>query len=101
MPEESLPALSEKLRDHQRRQREARYAAGAATAWSEWWERAAADEFLAPKAVERERIYPKARHSQEWTPPALWHVDALRVAGFREAGVLWRGGTDAAVVGLR
>ena len=28
-------------------------------------------------------------------------VDALRVAGFAEAGVLWRGGTDAAVAGLR
>ena len=53
------------------------------------------------ETVERERIYPRTRHSQEWTPPALWHVDALRVAGFAEAGVLWRGGTDAAVVGLR
>lgn len=101
MPEESLPTLSERLLDHQRAQREARYAAGAATAWGEWWKRAAADEFLAPKAVERERIYPNTRHSHEWTPPALWHVDALRVAGFSEAGVLWRGGTDAAVIGLR
>ncbi|MBM2621585.1 class I SAM-dependent methyltransferase [Actinoplanes sp. LDG1-06] len=101
MPEESLPTLSERLRDHGRAEREARYAAGAATSWGDWWARAAADEFLAPKAVERERIYPQTRHSQEWTPPALWHVDALRVAGFSEAGVLWRGGTDAAVVGLR
>ena len=84
-----------------RRLREARYASGAATSWGEWWQRAAADEFLGPKAVERERIYPLVTHHQEWTPPALWHVDALRVAGFAEAGVLWRGGTDAAVVGLR
>ncbi|WP_250007103.1 class I SAM-dependent methyltransferase [Actinoplanes sp. M2I2] len=101
MPEDSLPALSERLRDHARAEREARYAAGAATGWAEWWERAAADEFLAPKAVEREQIYPRNRHSQEWNPPALWHVDALRVAGFTEAGVLWRGGTDAAVIGVR
>ncbi|GAA0510758.1 methyltransferase [Paractinoplanes deccanensis] len=101
MPEESLPTLSERLRDHAREQREARYATGAATSWGDWWAAAAADEFLAPKAVERDRIYPATRHSQEWTPPALWHVDALRVAGFTEAGVLWRGGTDAAVIGLR
>ena len=101
MPEDSLPTLSERLRTHGREQREARYATGAATSWSDWWARAAEDEFLAPKAVERQRIYPATHHSHEWTPPALWHVDALRVAGFAEAGVLWRGGTDAAVVGLR
>lgn len=101
MPEESLPTLSAKLRDHARAEREARYASGAATSWPDWWAKAAADEFLGPRVVERERIYPPGHHSQEWTPPALWHVDALRVAGFREAGVLWRGGTDAAVAGLR
>ncbi|MEV4348682.1 class I SAM-dependent methyltransferase [Actinoplanes sp. NPDC049596] len=101
MPEESLPTLSEQLRAHGRALREARYATGAATSWGDWWAAAAADEFLAPKAVERDRIYPSTRHSHEWTPPALWHVDALRVAGFTEAGILWRGGTDAAVVGLR
>jgi SAM-dependent methyltransferase len=101
MPEESLPTLSERLREHERTEREARYATGAAISWSDWWQRAAADPFLAPKAVERERVYPADHHSQEWTPPAIWHVDALRVAGFAEAGVLWRGGTDAAVAGLR
>ena len=101
MPEESLPILSERLQSHATRQRQAHYAAGAATSWGDWWARAAADDFLAARAVERERIYPPGRHSQEWTPPALWHVDALRVAGFTEAGVLWRGGTDAAVAGLR
>ena len=101
MPEESLPELSERLRAHARSQREARYASGAATSWPDWWKIVAADTFLGPRAAERERIYPTDRHSQEWTPPALWHVDALRVAGFAEAGVLWRSGTDAAVIGVR
>ena len=101
LPEESLPTLSGRLRDHGRRQREARYATGAATSWQDWWARAAADEFLAPRVAERERVYPSAGHSHEWTPPVRWHVDALRAAGFTEAGVLWRGGTDAAVVGVR
>lgn len=101
MPEESLPRLSEQLRDHARARREARYATGAATSWSDWWKIVAADEVLAPAAAERARIYPAQRHSHEWTPPATWHVDALRAAGFAEAGILWRGGTDAAVAALR
>ncbi|MFF5294478.1 class I SAM-dependent methyltransferase [Paractinoplanes globisporus] len=101
MPEESLPTLSERLRDRARELRDARYATGASTSWGDWWQRAAADPFLGPKVVERERIYPSAEHNQEWTPPAVWHVDALRAAGFAEAGVVWRGGTDAAVAGLR
>jgi trans-aconitate methyltransferase len=101
MPEESLPTLSKRLREHARDVRDARYATGSATSWPEWWARAAADEFLGPKAVERERIYPGTAHHQEWTPPAAWHIDALRMAGFAEAGILWRGGTDAAVIGMR
>ncbi|WP_328460480.1 class I SAM-dependent methyltransferase [Actinoplanes sp. NBC_00393] len=101
MPEESLPILSGKLRDHARVKREARYATGASTSWPEWWARVAADEQLAAKAVERARIYPAKDHDQEWLPPAAWHVDALRSAGYSEAGVIWRGGTDAAVAALR
>lgn len=101
MEEEGLTELSAKLTEHRTAEREARYAAGAATSWPQWWARAAADEQLAPKAAERELIYPANRHHQEWLPPAAWHVEALRTAGFREAGILWRGGTDAAVAGVR
>ncbi|WP_433366423.1 class I SAM-dependent methyltransferase [Actinoplanes sp. CA-142083] len=101
MPEESLPTLSDRLRAQARERREITYASGAATSWGDWWDRAAADTFLGPKVVERQSIYPDAAHAQEWTPPATWHIDALRTAGFTEAGVLWRGGTDAVVVGVR
>ncbi|PRX18691.1 methyltransferase family protein [Actinoplanes italicus] len=100
MEEEGLPELSRKLLDHGRVRREAAYTSGAATSWPHWWALAAADGQLAPKAAERERIYPSERHGQEWLPPASWHVEALRAAGFREAGIIWRGGTDAAVAGL-
>ncbi|MFD0521240.1 class I SAM-dependent methyltransferase [Paractinoplanes durhamensis] len=101
MPEESLPGLSERLRTHGRKVREARYAAGAVTSWPDWWQRVAADETLAPRMAERDLIYPHSTHHHEWTPPAVWHIDALRAGGFTEAGVLWRGGTDAAVIGVR
>nr|GID86400.1 methyltransferase [Actinoplanes derwentensis] len=101
MEDEDLPELSEKLRDHRAAERDARYAAGAATSWPQWWDRAAADEQLAPKAAQRALVYPANRHHQEWNPPVTWHVEMLRQAGFREAGVLWRGGPDAAVAGIR
>lgn len=56
MPDETIPAISELLRKHGDRRREARYAAGAATSWPDWWAKAAADEFLGPRVVERDRI---------------------------------------------
>jgi hypothetical protein len=33
--------------------------------------------------------------------PAAWHLDARRSAGYRETGLLRRGGPDAAVIGVR
>jgi hypothetical protein len=30
--------------------------------------------------------------TEEFSPPADWHVTALRDAGFAEAGVVWRSG---------
>ncbi|MEE3921524.1 hypothetical protein V2I01_34520 [Micromonospora sp. BRA006-A] len=62
-------------------------------------ERAADDPVLGPLVEKRRQIYPTG-HSQG-NPPAAWHLDALRAAGFTEAGVLWRGGADAAVAALR
>jgi trans-aconitate methyltransferase len=100
MPDEALPGLTKRLLDRAEERRDARYHAGAAYSWSDWWALPAADEFLGPLVAERRRIYPSTGHN-EWTPPAAWHIQALTGAGFSEAGVLWRGGTDAAVVGVR
>jgi len=101
MLDEALPTLTKRLMTRATAVRSARYAAGAAVSWPDWWAKAADDEFLAPLAEQRGRIYPSARHSSEWTPPAAWHIDALRMAGFTEAGTLWRGGPDAAVIAIR
>ena len=99
MPDDTMPLLTKRLMARADTHRHARYRAGAALPWREWWERAAADEDLAPLVRERETIY-QADHNQEWTPPAKWHVDALTAAGYAEAGILWRSGADAAVFGL-
>jgi trans-aconitate methyltransferase len=101
MPDDALPAFTKRLMTRATALRSARYAAGAATSWPDWWAKAAGDEFLAPLVEQRNRIYPSASHSAEWMPPAAWHVDALRMAGFTESGVLWRGGPDAAVIAVR
>jgi SAM-dependent methyltransferase len=97
MPDEGLPGLTKRLLSTADARRGSRYATGAALSWPDWWARVAADPRLAPRYAEREKIYPAAHGSAEWTPPAGWHLDALRAAGFAETGLLWRGGADATV----
>ncbi len=101
MPDDDLPGFTKRLAARADARRSARWTAGAALSWSDWWAHVGAHDFFRPLMAERERIYPAATHSAEWLPPASWHMAALRRAGFSEAGVLWRGGTDAAVVGIR
>ncbi|MEH1165048.1 class I SAM-dependent methyltransferase [Micromonospora sp. CPCC 205539] len=100
MPDDTLPELTKRLAARAHSQRAARYAAGAALSWSQWWERAGADPVLGPLVVQRQAIYPTG-HSPEWTPPVSWHLTALGTAGFTEVGTLWRGGVDAAVTAVR
>ncbi|MEU5940835.1 class I SAM-dependent methyltransferase [Micromonospora sp. NPDC047548] len=99
MPSDALPTLTTRLTERARQRRAARHAAGAAQSWAGWWEQAAADPTLGPLVEKRRQIYPTG-HSPEWTPPASWHLDALRAAGFSEVGVLWRNGGDAAVAAV-
>ncbi|RKN40575.1 class I SAM-dependent methyltransferase [Micromonospora endolithica] len=100
MPDDTLPGLGKRLLDRARDRRAARYAAGAALTWAQWWDQAATDPDLAPLVARRREIYPTG-HSPEWNPPVSWHLSALTAAGFTEVGTVWRGGTDAAVVGVR
>jgi len=100
MPDEGLPELTKQLLGRADARREARYAAGAALSWRDWWTHVAADPRLAPLHAEREKIYPAEHGSAEWTPPAGWHLAALRTAGFAETGLLWRGGADATVAAV-
>ncbi|MEV4755266.1 class I SAM-dependent methyltransferase [Micromonospora sp. NPDC049559] len=100
MPDDALPTLTKRLTARAEARRSGRYAAGAVLSWQDWWAHVAADPALAPLVERRRQIYPTG-HSAEWTPPVSWHLEALRAAGFAEAGTLWRGGPDAAVVGLR
>jgi trans-aconitate methyltransferase len=96
MPDDTVPELNRRMEEWARARRDARYATGVRLSWAAWWELVASDPVLAPLAEKRAQIYPGG-HSAEWNPPSAWHVMALREAGFSEAGVVWRGGMDAAV----
>ncbi|GAA4449385.1 class I SAM-dependent methyltransferase [Phytohabitans houttuyneae] len=99
MPDDGLPGLSKRLGERADAQRHARYAAGAALSWADWWDRVAADAELGPLVIERKRLFTE-HHSSEWTPPVSWHVEALRAAGYAEVGLVWRGARDAAVAAV-
>ncbi|MBX7267464.1 class I SAM-dependent methyltransferase [Micromonospora sp. Llam7] len=99
MPDDDLPELTKRLLARAAQHRTARHAAGATLSWAQWWDQAAQDPTLRPLVEQRHAIYPSG-HSPEWTPPASWHLTALKDAGFTEVGTLWRGAADAAVVAV-
>jgi trans-aconitate methyltransferase len=100
MPDNALPGLTKQLVDRAETIQQARHATGAAPSWRHWWQTAAADPALGPLIRQRDQVF-GAEVSHEWTPPASWHLDVLREAGYRETGLLWRSGPDAAVVAVR
>ena len=70
-------------------------------AWDAWWNDAARDPALRDAAVERRSIFAASYPTEEFSPPADWHVEALTAGGFTEAGVAWRSGNGAIVVAVR
>lgn len=100
LADDGLPGLSHALGELGRRRREQTYADGVTTDWDGWWERVAADPALAG-LVERRREIFGGKHATGFMPPMSWHLAALRDAGFAEVGLVWRGGTDAAVAAVR
>jgi SAM-dependent methyltransferase len=99
MPDPGLPMLNERLADVERRYREAVYATGSADSWESWWARIAEDPGLAPLLAERTKVF-GGLHAAEFNPPSTWHSEALTNAGFREVGLVWRGGRDAAIAAV-
>lgn len=100
IPDDGLPELGARLGDVARGRRESRHTAGAALSWEAWWEHVAKDPVLGPLLADRRKVFAE-HHGTEWNPPLSWHLDTLRAGGYREAGLVWRGGRDAAVAGVR
>jgi len=99
MADDGLPTVSAALQAHDRERRAAATGAGVPD-WDAWWDIARADPALQPLVAERDRRF-GANHAPTFDPPASWHLDALRDAGFTEVGLAWRSGTDAAATAIR
>lgn len=99
MPDDGLPGLAGRMAQRERAHRQARWAAGAVLSWQGWWEHVAKDPVLGPLVPERDRIFAN-RHATEFYEPVSWHLSALHAAGYAEAGLVWRGASDAAVAGV-
>jgi SAM-dependent methyltransferase len=70
-------------------------------AWDAWWAHAAQDPALATALDERRTVFATSYPTEEFSPPADWHIASLLAAGFTEATVTWRSGHAAVVTALR
>jgi SAM-dependent methyltransferase len=102
MADPDLPTLAPLLDAYASERSRRRQALDGAEDWAQWWVRLRAVPELADAVAERDRRFAERdSHHTELDEPSSWHIDALRTAGFREAGLLWRSSQDAAVIGLR
>jgi SAM-dependent methyltransferase len=102
MPDPDLPRLGAVFSTYQSEQEKRRHAVNGAEDWNEWWVALRAMPEFADAVAERDRRFAaRDSHHTELDEPSSWHLEALRNAGFSEAGLLWRSSNDAAVIGLR
>lgn len=84
-----------------RREDTRRFPNGHAETWSGWWDAIAADPRLAGAVAERGAWRDHADH-HGWASRLLaTHIDALRAAGFAEAGTLWQRGQNRLLCAVR
>lgn len=99
MPDDGLPTATAALEEARRSRRAAATAAGVPD-WDAWWREVRRHPELKALVAERDRRF-GGNHAHSFVPTMAWHLDALRAAGFAEVGLIWRGGTDAAVAAIR
>jgi SAM-dependent methyltransferase len=100
MPLVELPHLDAGLAEGERARRTRAQADGRA-GWDAWWEEAARDPALRFATAQRREVFGSNYPTEEFSPPADWHIAALSEAGFAEAGVVWRSSTGAVVAAVR
>ncbi len=100
MVDPGITTLSQRIADWERHRREASYVSDPTLSWEGWWEHLAEDSVLGPLIEQRRQLF-DGWHAVEFTPSHDWHLDALRAAGFSEAGLVWRGLNDAAFAAVR
>jgi SAM-dependent methyltransferase len=68
--------------------------------WAQWWAAALADSDLAGLAEVRGRLQLDSEHHGSPAGRLSVHVNALRAAGFAEAGTLWQRGDNRLLCGV-
>ena len=99
MPLAELPRLGTALAEIETRRQVV--ADGGEARWDAWWEQASRDPALQAAMTQRHLVFETGYPTKEFSPPADWHIAALRDAGFTEAGVVWRSGASAVVAAVR
>jgi O-methyltransferase involved in polyketide biosynthesis len=99
MPLTDLPRLGPALAEIERQRRAGRDERRAR--WDAWWEQASREPALQLAVAQRRAVFETTYPTEEFSPPADWHVTALRDAGFAEAGVVWRSGPAAVIAAVR
>jgi SAM-dependent methyltransferase len=99
MPLVGLPRLGGRLAELARKRRSPTNGSDHAD-WDSWWDEVARDPLLRSAVVDRRALFESNYPTQEFSPPAEWHIEALRDSGFAEAGVVWRTGSAAIVAAL-
>ena len=99
--EERSPVLARLDEALLRREDARRFPDGHAETWSGWWDAVTAEPALAGAVAEREAWRDHADH-HGWASRLLaTHIDALRRAGFAEAGTLWQRGENRLLCAVR
>ena len=99
MPLADLPRLGPALAEIEQRPGARRHDGQAF--WNAWCAQASCEPALQPAVTERRAVFETTYPTEEFLPPAAWHVTALRDAAFAEAGVVWRSGPAAVVAAVR
>ena len=99
MPVADLPRLGPALAEIEQQRRIGRNDGQAR--WDAWWEQASRKPTLQPALAQQQAVFETSYPTEEFSPPADWHMAALAGAGFTEVGVVWRSGGGAVVAAVR
>ena len=101
LDEASSPVLAKLGEALLQREDRRRFPDGHAESWQGWWDAVAADPALAGPVAERESWRGHADHHGQASRLLATHLDALRAAGFTEAGTLWQRGDNCLLCAVR
>ena len=96
----ALPTFGRIAAELKRRQHEGTFGQSGVEGWADWWSALGQEASVRELLAERARRFP--RHTDDDRAPILdLHEAALRDAGFREVGVLWRNSDDGVLLAVR